>query len=507
MPVEDFQKALIKAKESGLRNILALRGDPPRGEEWKQIEGGFANAVDLVRFIRKEYGNFFGIAVAGYPEAHIDAVSYEQDLRYLKDKVDAGADVIITQLFYDVDLFLKFVQDCRNIGIKVPIIPGLMPIHAFAGFQRMTTLCKTRVPQAISDALEPIKNDDEAVKEYGVQLAIEMSKKLLAAGIPGLHFYTLNLEKSVHQILMGLNLAPRELRRALPYVAAREHEDVRPIFWSNRPQSYVHRTSSWDEFPNGRWGDSKSPAFGDLTDYHLMSLHATKSFDRLKSWNSTLNSPQDIFDVFSKFCAGEVEKLPWWESPLAPETEHIKDTLVKINKNGFLTINSQPALNGVPSNNEKFGWGPQGGYVYQKAYLEFFVSPDTLKALMDAITRFPDLQYHAVNLRNEAFTNSSTNRPTAVTWGVFPGREVLQPTIVDPDSFVVWKDEAFGLWRSQWSTLYEPGSSSRKVIDNVIDTYFLVNIVDNNFVNGDIFAIFNHLIEKKQKDSVTGGTQ
>jgi len=236
-----------------------------------------------------------------------------------------------------------------------------------------------------------------------------------------------------------------------------------------------------------------------------MSLHAVKGFNKHEAWGEVLSTPQDIFNVFSKFTAGEIERLPWWDAPLAPETEHIKDTLVKINKNGYLTINSQPAINGVPSSHEKLGWGPQGGYVYQKAYLEFFVSPEGLKELVEVSAQFPDLSYHAVNLKNEAFTNSTSNRPTAVTWGVFPNREILQPTIVDPESFVVWKDEAFALWRSQWATLYEEGSPSRRVIDSVTDTYFLVNIVDNNFINGDIFAIFNHLIQKKQ--AVSASTQ
>jgi methylenetetrahydrofolate reductase (NADPH) len=499
MPISEFKDALTKAKENGIRNILALRGDPPRGEEWKQIEGGFAHAVDLVRYIRQEYGNYFGICVAGYPEGHIDAVSYEDDLKHLKEKVDAGADFIITQLFYDCNLFLKFVQDCRKIGITCPIIPGIMPIHGYSGFVRMTTLCKTYVPQEIKDRLEPIKNDDEAVKEYGVELAIQMCKTLLEAGTPGLHFYTLNLEKSVHQILVGLGLCEKDLRRQLPWqrTITREKEEVRPIFWSNRPQSYIHRTSSWDEFPNGRWGDSRSPAFGDLTDYHLMSLHATKGFDKKEAWGRNPKVVQEIYDVFAKFCNGEIEKLPWWDTPLSPETDIIKETLIKINKHGFLTINSQPAVNGAKSTDEKFGWGPSGGYVYQKAYIEFFTSEENLKSLIEVSPLFPDLTYHAINVKGKSLTNSPTSRATAVTWGVFPGREIIQPTIVDPESFIVWKDEAYALWNSQWGSLYEEGSESRNLINQIINTYYLVNIVDNNYINGDIFAIFNYLIDKK----------
>jgi methylenetetrahydrofolate reductase (NADPH) len=135
-----------------------LRGDPPRGQtEWVKCDSGFSNAVDLVRYIRKEYRDYFCISVAGYPEGHLDNPDKEQDLMYLKEKVDAGADYIVTQLFYDTDLYLKWVDRCREIGILCPILPGIMPIQSYGGFKRMTTLCKTFVPDAISKALEPIK--------------------------------------------------------------------------------------------------------------------------------------------------------------------------------------------------------------------------------------------------------------------------------------------------------------------------------------------------------------
>jgi methylenetetrahydrofolate reductase (NADPH) len=135
-----------------------LRGDPPKGQvNWTACENGFNNAIDLVRYIRQQYGDFFCVSVAGYPEGHIDNPNKELDLQYLKEKVDAGADYIVTQLFYDVPLFIDWVNRCRSIGIQVPILPGIMPIQSYGGFKRMTTLCKTFVPKAISDALEPIK--------------------------------------------------------------------------------------------------------------------------------------------------------------------------------------------------------------------------------------------------------------------------------------------------------------------------------------------------------------
>jgi len=128
--------------------------------------------------------------------------------------------------------------------------------------------------------------------------------------------------------------------------------------------------------------------------------------------------------------------------------------------------------------------------VYQKAYIEFFVSPEKLKHIIEVVRKhFPSLTFHAVNLQGDkSFTN--TKGTNAVTWGVFPGREIVQPTVVDAASFVVWKGEATAVWKSRWLNLYEPDSPSRKLLENAISTYFLVNIVDNNYISGDIFDVF-----------------
>jgi len=267
-------------------------------------------------------------------------------------------------------------------------------------------------------------------------------------------------------------------------------EDVRPIFWRNRPHSYILRTGSWDEFPNGRWGDSRSPAFGDLSDYHLYTPH-TKNQDPKSLWGEPTTF-QDVCGVFAGFCSGEVKKSPFTESPLATETDVIKEKLVQMNKSGFLTINSQPAVNGAPSSDKRFGWGPRGGYVYQKAYVEFFASPESVQKIIDITKRkFPSLTFHAVNLKGESYTN--TKETNAVTWGVFPGKEIIQPTVVDSASFVVWKDEAFAVWKSVWAHKYPENSPSRVLLDSIINSFFLVNIVDNNFVDGDIFAVFSEV--------------
>jgi len=300
-------------------------------------------------------------------------------------------------------------------------------------------------------------------------------------------------------ILQGLGLIDVEIRRPLPWNPApsRSKEDVRPIFWAHRPKSYIHRTASWDEYPNGRWGDSRSPAFGDLTDYHLTDLHVAKSFERAQAWGEHPQSPQEIYNVFARHCAGEIERLPWCDAPLLPESDSIKDNLVKMNKNGFLTINSQPRVNGAPSTDPKLGWGPKGGYVYQKAYLEFFISPEHFAVLEEIARKFPSITYYAVNIQGD-FISNTTPSVSAVTWGVFPGREIVQPTVVDPDSFKVWKDEAYALWKSNWASIYAEGSESRKLLDGMINKYYLVAMVDNNYIDGNIFALFDEILKHKQ---------
>lgn len=136
--------------------------------------------------------------------------NYWADIHYLKAKIDAGADFVITQLFYDADQYLKYVKDCRSIGITAPILPGIMPIMTYGGFTRMTAFCKTMVPRHILDTVEAIKDNDEAVKAYGISLGTMMCQRLLQAGVPGVHMYTLNLEKTAVEILKNVGLVKGE---------------------------------------------------------------------------------------------------------------------------------------------------------------------------------------------------------------------------------------------------------------------------------------------------------
>ncbi|CAL9181759.1 unnamed protein product, partial [Musa hybrid cultivar] len=395
MPVEKIDHALDTIKANGIQNVLALRGDPPHGQDkFVQVAGGFACALDLVQHIRAKYGDYFGITVAGYPEAHPDMIqgdggatqeAYNNDLAYLKRKVDAGADLIITQLFYDTDIFLKFVNDCHQIGITCPIVPGIMPINNYKGFLRMTGFCKTKIPPEITAALDPIKDNEDAVRAYGVHLGTEMCKKILSHGIKTLHLYTLNMEKSALAILMNLGLIEEsKVSRSLPWRRPanvfRVKEDVRPIFWANRPKSYISRTVGWDQYPHGRWGDSNNPSYGALTDYQFMR---PRSRDKKlqEEWATPLKSVDDINERFMKFCLGKLRSSPWSElDGLQPETKIINEQLSQVNLKGFLTINSQPPVNGEKSDSPAVGWGGPGGYVYQKAKAEVLLKFEAILA-------------------------------------------------------------------------------------------------------------------------------
>ncbi|RHZ21991.1 hypothetical protein DYB26_003351, partial [Aphanomyces astaci] len=330
LPREQLREILKNVRAAGIRNILALRGDPPIGSErWKAIPGGFQNAVELIRFIREEHGDWFCIAAAGYAEVHTEAWNNPNlppsdqvrrvDMLRLKEKQDAGADFIITQFFFDVDKLLQWIRDCRQVGITIPILPGYLPIQTYNSFLKFTNWCKTSVPPQVEDALVTIKNDDSAVKKYGIQLAVDTCRKLLANNL-SLHFYTMNLATTVRTVLEGLHLIERE--RGLPWGA--------PI---------------------------------------------TRSKD------GTLEK--------------SIEQLPWCEQGLSGESTIIRENLRWINSMGFLTINSQPRINGAPSEDPSVGWGGKDGFVFQKAYVEFFVPPHLMQRLVVALADYPNLSYHA----------------------------------------------------------------------------------------------------------------
>lgn len=535
MTRDQLLNTLQQAKGSGIRNILALRGDPPRGTRaWKpgDVTGGYCDrAIDLVRLIREEYGDYFCIVVAGHPEGHPSSTSREEEMIHLKEKMDAGADLIMTQFFYDCDAFLDFVKLCRATGISSPILPGIMPIQSYSSFVRMTNYCNISVPKHVMDRLEPVKDDDEAIKDIGVEIAVDMCHKLLSTppeegGVDGIHFYTLNLERSVTRILLGVgvvdvleraasgtgkssrgyslsDVVPASTARSLPWrpsaLDERSKEEVRPINWANRPKSYVMRTETWDEFPNGRWGDSTSPAFGELSELSHFYSFSIPHEDRLAMLGVDPRTPRDICEVFAKYVEGTIACIPWCETPLQPESFLIQPQLARLNRAGFLTINSQPSVNGVPSMDSTFGWGGPGGYVYQKAYVECFVSPENAVKLLKMVNERPSMNLYGINVMGQELrAGSVVGGTTALTWGVFPNREIVQPTIFDPVTFSVWAEEAFSLWTSMWLDLYEPDSDSYDLIQTIRDSYFLVAIIDNDFVAEDHSQIFSAMFQVAQ---------
>ncbi|KAG0633503.1 methylenetetrahydrofolate reductase-domain-containing protein [Tuber brumale] len=508
MPKSKVDNALKEAYKAGCTNILALRGDPPReNEKWEADPHGFRYAKDLVKYIKSNYGNHFDIHVAGYPEGCDDGTDPELLLEHLKEKVDAGASSIITQMFYDVDIFLDWVRKCRDIGITVPIIPGIMPIHTYAAFMRRATWTKCHIPEKWLRLLEPVKNDDVAVRDIGRNLMVELCQKIIDAGILHLHFYTMNLATATRMCLEGLGLAPslEERTKALPFRPSlglnRKEENVRPIFWKNRHMSYVQRTQEWDEFPNGRWGDSRSPAFGELDAYGIGLRGSNEANIKIYGHPKTI---RDLGELVKQYLTGNLPSLPWSEGYINSEADTIRDELLKLNGRGFLTINSQPAVNGVKSTHPVYGWGPKNGYVYQKSYLELLVSPEHLTELVTRIERDPDLSYHAVDKNGTLKTNSSEG-PNAVTWGVYPGKEIIQPTVVETISFLAWKDEAFRLG-DDWAKCYEADSVSRHLIQEVMDTWFLVNIVDNDFHRGEkIYRLFDGMEVLNMDESLADG--
>ncbi|MEX2558252.1 MAG: methylenetetrahydrofolate reductase [NAD(P)H] [Actinomycetota bacterium] len=202
---DEIRAVLSDLKRRRIENIIALRGDPPRGaDEWTPHPDGFQYSVDLVREARAH--GWFSIAVAGFPETHPQAESAESDLRYLKEKVDAGADVVITQLFYDNEDFYRYVERARAIGVTVPIVPGVFPVLSAEQTIRFTQFCGSKIPQRLGRLLEQVTGDEEAAVRMGIDYATVQVQGLLEFGVPGIHFYAMNRSRSVLAILDSLGL-------------------------------------------------------------------------------------------------------------------------------------------------------------------------------------------------------------------------------------------------------------------------------------------------------------
>ncbi len=205
-PADRIAEILGEIDSAGIENVLALRGDPPRGEtEWQPHPGGLSYSIDLIRLIRERFD--FCVGAACFPEIHPDAPDRASDLGYAKAKVDAGVGFLITQLFFDNEAYFEFVDEARAAGIDVPIIPGIMPITNYGQIKRFTEMCGATIPEELTAQLDGRANDPEAVAELGVAYATLQCSDLLARGAPGVHFYTLNRSPATRAILAALRAA------------------------------------------------------------------------------------------------------------------------------------------------------------------------------------------------------------------------------------------------------------------------------------------------------------
>jgi len=203
---KEEMKGIIDAiKASGVHNILALRGDPPKDQpNWQPGPDNFKFSSELVSFIRKNYGDHFGIAVAGFPEGHVLCPDRAQDAQHLKQKIEAGADAIITQLFFNNQDYFDYVKRLRNLGIQTRIIPGVLPITDYQALLKFCTLCGATVTKEVHQIFEPVQADKDKTLQAGIDFAIKQCQELLAGGAPGIHFYCLNKIHPVDTILQSI---------------------------------------------------------------------------------------------------------------------------------------------------------------------------------------------------------------------------------------------------------------------------------------------------------------
>ncbi|KAI4093828.1 MAG: hypothetical protein LQ339_007610 [Xanthoria mediterranea] len=555
-------EALREAQIIGVRNILALRGDPPRDEEYRlDTEDGeeeeevkenneeFIWAADLVRYIRRTCGDFFCIGVAAYPEGHSDEShpreqSYEKDLPYLIEKVQAGADFLVTQFFFDVRAYTRFETTLREHDSKafrkIPIIPGLLPIQNYQILKRTTKLAHCRIPPGLLEALDPIKADDEEVKRKGIHAISDMIREIQAvkSDAPrGFHFYTLNLEKVVGSILENCNLVPPETlvingedsttsdlpatTKEMNGITQKAVNGISQLCKPSDPPSSrrgsttsnyltttnndsassapnatntaintTSREATWDDYPNGRFGDARSPAFGTPISYSPYSLPCTPAQAR-SLWGEP-TSLSAITNLFTSHLSGKsVPQLPWSDdsSPsLSSETALIRDHLLTLTTTrNWWTIASQPAADGVPSTDPIHGWGPAKGFVFQKPFVELFCPTndwdDRLKPFLKSASIAPEISFYAGTSSGRFESSESSDAVHAVTWGSFLGKEIMTATMVEEVSFRQWCEEAFGRWE-EWARCCRDGAA-RAFLRRQREGVVLVNVIGHRYRDGE----------------------
>lgn len=586
--------ALIRCQKAGIQNILALRGDPPNelnDDDDDEMEDGdhnnninnhyshFQYAVDLVRYIKNKYGNTFCVGVAGYPEGHYDiSGEHEQDpiedLKYLKEKIDAGAEFVITQLFYDVDKFLVFERLFREkVSMDTPLFPGLMPINSYPLFNRAARLSHASIPKDILSRFpKEIQSDDDTVRTIGIQIILEMINKIYKetqGRVKCFHFYTLNLEKSIAQLVTESSLLShitedsqseydedfsnsnhktnnligitnnnnenkiiedhkditmrvgdiaivddtdtyipikgdqKKRRRRSSVLSAdlifnkaivdresnaNDSNGILPtkkfLLSISRGSGKLGRDATWDEFTNGRFGDSKSPAYGEIDGYGPTIKVSKKK--AIELWGS----PQTVADlktIFIKYLEGSIDQMPWNDQSLSSETAFIQEELIQLNQIGYLTLASQPATNSTPSSDKIFGWGPSNGIIYQKAFVEMFIYKpqweNVLKPKLDQFDR-RTISYYMGDANGHFETNLDEGSSNVVTWGVFPNSPIIQTTKIEQESFKAWRDEAFCIW-SEWAKLFPRNTPSNTLLKSIYSDYCIVSVVHHDFIQSD----------------------
>ncbi|KAJ3824927.1 methylenetetrahydrofolate reductase-domain-containing protein [Lentinula raphanica] len=507
-------EVLRAAKDNGIENILALRGDPPKGkEEWMPVDTNFQHAIDLVKYIKShpDFSSSFCIGVAAYPEGHPDhLLDEETELSYLKAKVDAGADFIITQLFYDEDRFIPWYKKVREKGINQPILPGMMPIQTYQSFVRLIKLTGSKIPAEVMSDLDAIKHNDQLVKDYGVQLAVRMIRRITTeTDVPGVHFCTLNLEKSVQRVLETLKwighspqIVPNKLIEEPSSEEPLPSGAITPVSAANAAtlglfnippseneagRGELNKADSWDDFPNGRWGDSKSPAYGVQGPW---GNNDAVNQGTISQWGNP-KSITDLTTIFLQYLHSEISTTPFSFDPIQPESKLILPHLQKLTERGWWTVGSQPAVNGVASSDPVVGWGPRTGYVFQKSFVEFFCTEEDARMIERKVAEEGDgwVHYYAANSKGECRSNVPEDGRNAVTWGVFSGQELIQTTIIERQSFLAWKEEAFSIWLD-WASFYPPGSAERRLLEGVHNDRWLVNIIHHDFKKEDALWTF-----------------
>jgi methylenetetrahydrofolate reductase (NADPH) len=407
LPAAEVRSLLRDARQAGVTNLLV--------ECAELHEGSGSRSAELVRFIRAEFGDAFCLGVTGFPPGgNSESGSYADDLRLLRAKQDAGAEFVVTRHVLDAQDFVRFRSDAAAAGVTVPIVCSVLPLHNFDNFMQLNAHCGLALPPALVAELSSLRDEPTQLRELAIRRTAQLCRELLSHGAAALHFVTMNLESSTWALLSDLGFAgpTAASRRLFPWRPSgdegRAGEDVRPIHWSNHPESYVERTAGWGGY-SGPWtGRGAARVYQPPLQELLIPPWAGTPEERRAMWGSAPTTARDVWEVFVRFIEGRVPRLPWSPAALLPETHVISDQLVQLNRAGFLTINSQPRLNAARSDDSTYGWGGTGGYVYQKAYIECFAPPTHVSALMDVCRSHTSITYHAVDAAGNAYSNCRT---------------------------------------------------------------------------------------------------